>query len=238
MVAAKTVSLRMTEVRPVNSGPYGAASLGANAPAPWRWLDVADVVERVVVLGLYANFAYRALVGFTEHLSLVTVLLIVSEVLPVILIICRGRAQAMSLKPLDWILAVAGTSAPLLVRTTGAPVPLLSLDVCAVIMLAGIFTQVSAKVVLWRSFGIVAANRGVKVEGPYALVRHPMYLGYTITHLGFLLSHPSIRTFVFYAIALSLQIARIMREEKVLMRDPGYEAYASRVRYRLIPGLF
>lgn len=228
----------MIELRPVNSGPYVAAPRGADAPVSWRWIDVADVVERVVVLGLYANFAYRALVGFTEHLSLVTVLLIVSEVLPVVLIIFRGRAQAMSLKPLDWMLAVAGTSAPLLVRTTGAPVPLLSLDVCAAIMLAGIFTQVSAKIVLWRSFGIVAANRGVKVEGPYALVRHPMYLGYTITHLGFLLSHPSVRTFVFYAIALSLQVARIMREEKVLMRDPGYETYASRVRYRLIPGLF
>jgi protein-S-isoprenylcysteine O-methyltransferase Ste14 len=238
----KRISLRVINVSPVKSEPYPAAPLAAageiSGPSRSRWLDIADAAERAIVLGLFSNFACNAIFGLIEHLSTVTVLLIASEVLPVILIVCRGRTKAMSLAPLDWVLAIAGTSAPLLVTTTGATVTILNVEVCALIMLVGLFTQLSAKIVLWRSFGIVAANRGVKVEGPYALVRHPMYLGYTVTHLGFFLSHPSIRTLFFYAITLSLQIARIMREERVLTRDPAYRTYTARVRYRLIPGLF
>ena len=58
-----------------------------------------------------------------------------------------------------------------------------------------------AKLVLGRAFGIVAANRGVKVLGPYCLVRPPMYAGYTLTQFGFLLAMPSRLNALFYATA-------------------------------------
>jgi protein-S-isoprenylcysteine O-methyltransferase Ste14 len=36
------------------------------------------------------------------------------------------------------------------------------------------------------------ANRGVVSSGLYRLVRHPIYMGYLITHAGFLLANPTV----------------------------------------------
>jgi protein-S-isoprenylcysteine O-methyltransferase Ste14 len=41
--------------------------------------------------------------------------------------------------------------------------------------------------VLGRSFGLLPAQRGLVVVGPYRFVRHPIYFGYLIGHIGFLL---------------------------------------------------
>ena len=109
---------------------------------------------------------------------------------------------------------------------------------CFGVMVAGILLQITAKLVLGRAFGIVAANRGVKVLGPYRFVRHPMYAGYTLTHVGFLLAMPSLMNALFYATALTMQVARIFREEHVLGQDASYRTFAARVRYRLVPGVF
>ena len=46
------------------------------------------------------------------------------------------------------------------------------------------------KITLGRSFGVVPANRGVVVGGPYNFVRHPIYTGYLITHVAFLVANP------------------------------------------------
>jgi protein-S-isoprenylcysteine O-methyltransferase Ste14 len=107
-----------------------------------------------------------------------------------------------------------------------------------VVILSGLLIQISAKIVLWRSFGIVAAVREIKVSGPYRFVRHPMYAGYTIVHVGFLLAFPSLWNLAVYASALLVQIARLLREEQLLNRDQHYREFASRVRYRLLPGVF
>jgi len=76
------------------------------------------------------------------------------------------------------------------------------------------------------------------VEGPYRFVRHPMYAGYTITHVGLLLAMPSIINTLLYAAALGLQIVRIQREERILCLDPAYKEFAARVRYRLLPLIY
>ena len=105
-------------------------------------------------------------------------------------------------------------------------------------MLFGVFLNLSAKLTLRRSFGVVAANRGVKIGGPYRLIRHPMYAGYTLTQLGFLLSGPTLWNLGLYGLALSLQIARILAEERILSNDPAYAEMSGRVRYRLVPYVF
>ena len=116
--------------------------------------------------------------------------------------------------------------------------PLLPSVICLLIIIGGIFTQITAKIVLGRSFGVVAANRGVKVAGPYRIIRHPMYAGYTITHIGLLLSMPSLLNAALYTLAFSFQVVRILREEAVLVRSEDYRDFCSRVRYRLLPGVF
>jgi protein-S-isoprenylcysteine O-methyltransferase Ste14 len=106
------------------------------------------------------------------------------------------------------------------------------------LQLFGTGFQLYGKLSLGRSFGIVAANRGVVSSGPYRLVRHPIYLGYLVTHAGFLLSNMGARNAVIYGAAYVLQVARIYAEERILSEDGRYREYLRRVRYRLIPGVF
>jgi protein-S-isoprenylcysteine O-methyltransferase Ste14 len=106
------------------------------------------------------------------------------------------------------------------------------------LMAGGFLLQVAAKLTLRRSFGVVAANRGVKASGPYRLVRHPMYAGYILTQLGFLLAAPVLWNLLVYAVLWSFQVLRIRAEERVLRQDPAYQALAGQVRWRLIPGLY
>lgn len=95
-----------------------------------------------------------------------------------------------------------------------------------------------AKFSLLRSFGLVAADRGIKQRGLYAVVRHPMYAGYIMTHIGFLLIAPSWWNLAVYIAAWVLIIVRISAEERVLSANPQYRDYMTGVRYRFLPGVF
>jgi protein-S-isoprenylcysteine O-methyltransferase Ste14 len=53
---------------------------------------------------------------------------------------------------------------------------------------------------------------------------------------GFVLSHPTLINGMILAGWLMVQVLRIRAEERLLMQDAGYAAYAAHVRYRLIPG--
>ena len=110
--------------------------------------------------------------------------------------------------------------------------------VCFLAMLLGFLLQISAKLVLRRSFGLVAASRGVKIGGPYRLIRHPMYAGYLLTHVGFFLAHPSSWNFAVNSTALAAQCLRLLAEERLLREDPVYAAFMAKTGYRLVPLVF
>jgi protein-S-isoprenylcysteine O-methyltransferase Ste14 len=84
-------------------------------------------------------------------------------------------------------------------------------------------------------------ERGHQVisTGPYAFVRHPMYSGAAFYFLGIALLLGS-----WYAVGIAMVLIalfglRAVWEENTLIAElPGYAAYAERVRYRLIPGLW
>jgi protein-S-isoprenylcysteine O-methyltransferase Ste14 len=83
----------------------------------------------------------------------------------------------------------------------------------------------------------VQSERGHRVvtDGPYALVRHPMYAGAIFYFLGTPLVLGSWYGLAFAPVFIGLLAARAVMEERVLTRAlDGYPAYAARVRYRLI----
>jgi protein-S-isoprenylcysteine O-methyltransferase Ste14 len=84
----------------------------------------------------------------------------------------------------------------------------------------------------------VRVEEGQKVidTGVYGFVRHPMYLGALFLIIGTPLALGSWGTLFLVPVFMVILYFRIVSEEKVLLRDlPGYEAYMSRVKYRLIP---
>lgn len=231
------VSVQPSAEHSVTTLPLRAAlSLKSVAVSKFIWLDLC---ERFVLLSLFGLFAIRMTESFELTSDIAVPLLLCSEVLPILLIVFRkwDSSHAMSVNPFDWILAFVGANAPLL-SVAGDPGNVVPQQLCSLVILSGLLIQISAKLVLWRSFGVVAAVREVKVAGPYRFVRHPMYAGYTVVHIGFLLAFPSLWNLLVYSAALLVQIARLLREEQLLGRDPGYRNYSSRVRYRLLPGVF
>jgi protein-S-isoprenylcysteine O-methyltransferase Ste14 len=210
--------------------------IAARSYAP-KWPLVIDGLERVWALGFFATFAVQWLHPWPDAQHASTWLLVASEALLVFFIMVRRPSRDVTSRPVDWALAFAATSAPLLARPAGGE-GLVSPQIATVLVMAGLLLQISAKLILRRSFGLVAANRGIKMAGPYRLVRHPMYLGYVTTHVGILLINPSLWNFAVYGGALLLQIARINAEERLLVRDPHYAMFVRKVRYRLVPGVW
>jgi len=91
------------------------------------------------------------------------------------------------------------------------------------------------------------ASRVVEVEpdqrvissGPYALVRHPMYLGTSVMMLATPIALGSYWAFPVFLILPIVLVYRIMNEEEVLLRElPGYREYTQKVKYRLVPGIW
>jgi protein-S-isoprenylcysteine O-methyltransferase Ste14 len=85
----------------------------------------------------------------------------------------------------------------------------------------------------------VEKNQKVITTGPYAVVRHPMYLAVLIMYIFSPLALGSYWA-VLPALSLILILAaRIGNEEKVLLdKLAGYKEYAQSVRFRLIPGIW
>jgi protein-S-isoprenylcysteine O-methyltransferase Ste14 len=82
----------------------------------------------------------------------------------------------------------------------------------------------------------VVAGQKVIATGPYALVRHPMYVGVLIMMAGVPLALGSLWGLAFLAIQVPVLVWRIRDEEALLTRDlPGYADYKARVPNRLLP---
>lgn len=79
----------------------------------------------------------------------------------------------------------------------------------------------------------------VIATGPYAIVRHPMYVGVLIMMLGTPLALGSKWGIVPAIATVPILVLRILDEESMLRDElDGYEAYARDVRYRLLPGIW
>jgi protein-S-isoprenylcysteine O-methyltransferase Ste14 len=196
-----------------------------------------DFVEKAVLTVFFTFFATRMLHAFLESGAVINLLYLVNEAALVVFVLARRSTRAISKSPMDWFVGFAGTCLPLfLVPASGTA--LLPPVATSTLLLAGLAIHLWAKFTLRRSFGVVAANRGVKTGGPYRLVRHPMYAGYMLTQVSFLLAGPHLLNVALIAAAWGLQIARILAEERVLAEDPVYRAMMTTVRWRLVPGVF
>jgi protein-S-isoprenylcysteine O-methyltransferase Ste14 len=194
---------------------------------------VLDRIEQGVILIMWAFFAWRMITAPNAYGPAV----MVSETAVMLFTLIRRPTATISLRLGDWLLATTATIAPLLIIPNADPFPQLA-GVGLFLLFIGNCWQAWAKLILRRSFGITPANRGVKITGAYRFMRHPMYAGYLLVHLGVLMVMFSPYNLAIYAIGWTAQILRLLAEERLLGQDPAYRAYMAQVRWRLIPGIF
>ena len=199
----------------------------------WRKPRVMDRVEQVAIVVMWIFLVQRVEISGNPYAPL----LLISETAVAIFALIRRPTDKLSMELGDWLLAITATSAGLLIIPGVTLVPALA-PLGVFFAVGGNFVQAWAKLVLRRSFGVAPANRGIKLTGPYRYVRHPMYAGYLLVHVGVMILMFSPINMVIYAIGWWAQILRIRAEERLLSQDPEYAAYMTTVRWRLIPGVF
>jgi len=202
-----------------------------------RWLTPArlDRFEQVTIVLLWLLLAKRVFYSTNQFAPLI----MVAETAVVIFVLIRRPTKTISLRLGDWLLAATATYAPLLIQPADTPAALHWLVPVGVgLTVLGNFVQLMAKMFLRRSFGIAPANRGIKTDGMYRIVRHPMYAGYLLVHIGILMLMPTLFNIAVYAIGWAAQILRLLAEERLLSEDPAYRDFMTKTRWRLIPGLF
>jgi protein-S-isoprenylcysteine O-methyltransferase Ste14 len=88
---------------------------------------------------------------------------------------------------------------------------------------------------------IIEVTPGQKVitTGPYAIVRHPMYVGGALMFLGMPLALGSYWGVLAFVAMFPALIWRLLDEERLLAANlAGYSEYCRKVRWRLVPGIF
>lgn len=197
-----------------------------------------EVTVRILTVTMLGVFLYTSLVQFARDPSRVTLLLmVVSEVVTIVFSMFSRVPAKRDWNPLA-VITSAGATFYFLAFDIKPGIHLIPEWVAVCLQVIGMSIQIAAKLSLRRSFGILPANRGIVVHGPYKLVRHPMYFGYLIKDFGFLLPNFGLRNVLVLIVHWTLQIGRIIREEKLLKEDETYREYVKRVRYRLIAGVF
>src|SRR2546428_504352 len=146
------------------------------APLTGRGGRLATAFGNLALAALYALFVAAHVsrargtvnVALAGHLAIIVQMTILA-----VLFVVRRPSTDTSDRPLDWVLGIVGTFLPLLLRRADTPGGLVWLG--APIQVVGASAVAVVALFLGRSFGLVPANRGLKLEGPYRLVRHPMY---------------------------------------------------------------
>ncbi len=147
-------------------------------------------------------------------------------------IVRKTPPKQTNTSPRDWLVAFCGTYMQNFLRPTPQGHDSI---IIGIIQALGFIVCIGGALSLNESFGVVAANRGVKSKGMYRFMRHPIYAGYFLEAGAFLAQNLSIDNIIIMLIWAAFQFRRIFVEEQFLSADPAYVAYQKKVPWRLIP---
>ncbi len=209
----------------------------AGAPPATRRALAGERIAKIGIVMVFSGLVTRIARDSAQTGHVTSLLLLVSEALVVVLTMIRRPAAAVDRTLMARVLTMVSVFGPLLVlpaSSAGLAPDAVTLLISAV----GLMISVIGKLSLGRSFGLTPANRGVVSTGLYRVVRHPIYMGYLITHVGFLIANPIGWNVAILAAADVALMLRALREERTLAGDPAYRAYMDRARWRIVPGVF
>jgi protein-S-isoprenylcysteine O-methyltransferase Ste14 len=221
----------------------GLASGGARALivrlAACAWFLVLSVATFRAVSGQLADIAVgRAGLGAWPPLLSEGCIFLFYMTISCIMLL-RPEPASRAKGPGPALLALAGSYGtwliPLLPR--GPELPVLAVASAAILLFSEVLI-VCTLLSLGRSFSLIPQARKLVTSGPYAIVRHPLYLVEEAAVAGVLLQYAWFAALPFLVLHVSVQIRRLQLEEELLLKTfPDYAAYARRTR-RLIPGVW
>ena len=191
----------------------------------------------LILAFLWGKFAVNAYTRWVSTGSLILLGLVLYNTLLVSVTIARRPSISTSTQIKDWVVALLTVTISLVFRP-GEWHYSFAQATGSILQGVGLVIMMVALMNLGRSFGVVAANRGIRRSGLYGLVRHPLYAGELIFFTGFLLtSFSPYNLIVWFGIVCGLFI-RSWVEEDHLSQDPEYQTYMQAVPYGFFPRLF
>jgi protein-S-isoprenylcysteine O-methyltransferase Ste14 len=234
------------------------SSSGTDPVANWyQGLARSALYERAINLvlgGLYLYWAGTAAIGLTRYIrnlpdgpSLLFPACSIAARIAVTCFLLLFAALVLTRVP-----AVRRTSGvrPRLYAVAGAFLPIVivasptTLDTTASNLLSAALIMIGNGLAIYalrylgRSTSIMPEARRLVTRGPYALVRHPLYVAEEVAIIGILIQHLSALTVAIAAIHLGFQILRMRYEEGVLRETfPDYDSLMM-AKPRLVPGVY
>jgi protein-S-isoprenylcysteine O-methyltransferase Ste14 len=184
-----------------------------------------------------AYFAEATLQSFRHNQRFIGAAFLVEQTWVVVAYLIRRPSRTTNRRLGDWLLAFGGTFGGVLFRPDGAHLRW-GLDIGLGLQLLGLAICMASFLALGRSFGFVAADRGLVKRGPYAVVRHPIYASYFVLQLGYVLQSLSVRNALVMVFASGCNVGRAIVEDRALAPGAQYGEYRDRVRWRMLPGVW
>lgn len=181
------------------------------------------------------SLVHEASIGTTITTGLVAVFYI----LLVWAYLRRGPARATTMSRSAMIAAPVATFLPFLLPFAGiGGADHTIIAVGTGLMVVGLLWSVWSLFTLGRNVSIVPQARTLVTSGPYAWIRHPLYLGEIITVLGLSLTLGGVLPVVGWGLLVVLQGYRALHEEALLVSTiPEYRAYQTTTA-RIVPSIF
>jgi protein-S-isoprenylcysteine O-methyltransferase Ste14 len=198
---------------------------------------ITDLVFVILAFYFLVTYAYSFFFNLQLHSSflLYQTFFLIYQVTALVLLVIRRSMVIFSSRISDYAYTLIALVSPMFFRPVVAGSGSLVSDLFVSV---GAVLTVGAVLSLNNSFGIGPENRGIKTNGMYRIVRHPMYSGYVLTEAGFVLTNFSAFNLLVFAIASFFLVLRLQAEERLLKEDTAYQAYAQRTRWKLFPLLF